>query len=109
MRPGTEIILPQIDEAKPAEAPAAPTTRPGQAATSVLPPITTSAPAAAIDAAKQYQVKNGDSLYKISEKLYGDAKHVDEIYQANKDSIGPNPEKLKLGMILKLTTAPTKS
>ena len=55
-----------------------------------------------IDPAKQYRVGSGDSLYKISQKVYGRPTYVEAIYEKNRQLIGPNPTKLKLGMILEL-------
>src|SRR5258706_7939414 len=55
-----------------------------------------------IDPKTQYQVQSGDSLYKISLKIYGKATFVDRIYEKNKALIGSDPKKLKLGMILEL-------
>lgn len=58
-----------------------------------------------IDPSKQYKVQSGDSLYKISVKLYGKSTYVDKIYEKNKAAIGADPKKLKLGMILELPEA----
>jgi nucleoid-associated protein YgaU len=62
---------------------------------------------ATVDSKTQYRVQKGDSLHAISMKLYGDAKHVDAIYQANKSTL-PAPEKLKVDMVLNLPTPPTQ-
>ncbi|HEY7119327.1 MAG TPA: LysM domain-containing protein [Tepidisphaeraceae bacterium] len=59
-----------------------------------------------IDPAKQYRVQSGDSLYKISQKIYGTPNYLEAIYEQNKQAIGPNPTKLKLGMILDLPERP---
>ena len=75
------------------------TTGPGQA------PSTHSQPT--VDAARQYRVQEGDSLYKISVKLYGNGGYVDKIYEKNKQSIGADPARLKVGMVLELPEAPT--
>lgn len=61
----------------------------------------------ALDAKTEYRVQSGDSLHKISMKLYGNISMVQKIYEANKTAIGDNPAKLKLGMVLKLPAAPT--
>jgi nucleoid-associated protein YgaU len=55
-----------------------------------------------IDPTKQYRVVSGDSLYKISQKVYGKPTYVEAIYEKNRQQIGANPTKLKLGMILEL-------
>jgi len=65
--------------------------------------------AANLDPQKQYEVQPNDSLYRISMKLYGNAEHVDKLYEANKDVIGPDPKRLKLHMVLKLTDPPTST
>jgi LysM repeat protein len=55
-----------------------------------------------LDPAKQYRVVAGDSLYKISLKVYGKPTYVEALHEKNKQLIGPNATKLKLGMILDL-------
>ena len=55
-----------------------------------------------VDLAKEYRVKPNDSLHKIAVERYGSSAMVDKIYELNKDRIGPDPAKLKLGMILKM-------
>lgn len=84
-------------------------------ATITLPPIDDVVPQASagavdsskpIDASSEYRVQSGDSLYSISMRLYGSAERMGEIYELNKQAIGPDPGKLKLNMILKLPAAP---
>lgn len=53
----------------------------------------------------EYRVDTGDSLYRISMRIYGTPRMIDAIYDANKSTIGANPERLRLGMILKLPPA----
>ena len=60
-----------------------------------------------IDERSQYRVQSGDSLYKISQKLYGRADRVDRLYELNKDLIGASPSHLRVGMVLKLPEPPT--
>jgi nucleoid-associated protein YgaU len=55
-----------------------------------------------VDLAKEYRVKPNDSLHKIAVERYGSSAMVDKIYELNKDAIGADPAKLKLGMILKM-------
>jgi nucleoid-associated protein YgaU len=62
---------------------------------------------AAIDSKTQYRVGAGDSLYKISMKLYGNGSQVQKIYDLNRDTIGSDPAKLKLNMVLKLPEPPS--
>lgn len=84
-------------------------------ATITLPPVEQVAPAGLaepskpIDAGSEYRVASGDSLYSISMRLYGSAERMSEIYELNKSTIGADPSKLKLNMVLKLPTAPTKT
>ena len=48
---------------------------------------------------KTYKVKEGDSLSKISKKVYGKASKWTTIYEANSDKI-KDPNKLKTGIVL---------
>jgi len=56
---------------------------------------------------KQYRVASGDSLYKISIKLYGKSSMAQKIYDLNKQTIGEDSHKLKVGQVLELPEAPT--
>ncbi|HEX8911744.1 MAG TPA: LysM domain-containing protein [Humisphaera sp.] len=56
----------------------------------------------AINPKTEYRVDTGDSLFRISQKVYGTHRMMDAIYDANRQAIGPDPEKLRFGMILKL-------
>lgn len=47
-----------------------------------------------------YSVQNGDSLSKIARKHYGDANAWKRIYEANKDTVGPNPDLIRPGQRL---------
>jgi len=47
-----------------------------------------------------YVVKSGDSLSKISKDVYDNAGLYKKIYEANKDTIGPNPDLIKPGQKL---------
>jgi len=47
-----------------------------------------------------YVVKPGDSLSKISKDVYDNAALYKKIYEANKDTIGPNPDVIKPGQRL---------
>lgn len=51
--------------------------------------------------ANTYTVKEGDSLYRIAEKLLGDGDRYDEIYQANKDKLSSASD-IRVGMKLTL-------
>jgi nucleoid-associated protein YgaU len=54
-----------------------------------------------------YEVQAGDTLGTIAQKFYGDPAQWQPIYDANKDAIGPDPDKLKLGMQLKIPPKPS--
>ena len=62
----------------------------------------TSAPTADVAGGTNYDVQAGDTLAVIAEKQYGDATQWRRIYDANKDTIGADPDKLKLGTTLKI-------
>jgi nucleoid-associated protein YgaU len=49
-----------------------------------------------------YTVKPGDTLRSIAEEEYGDAGLWPKIYQANRDTIGPDPDNLVAGTTLTL-------
>jgi nucleoid-associated protein YgaU len=49
--------------------------------------------------AKTYTVKSGDSLWKISEQMYGNGNDWRRIYEANKDRI-QNPDVIQPGWVL---------
>src|SRR5262249_27749129 len=99
LRPGMTINIPAVTDvradntATPAGSPAAP-----------------AAPAnASVDPKSQYKVQSGDSLYTIAVKLYGKPDLRQKIYDLNKTAIGPDMNRLKLGMVLNLPEAPTAS
>jgi nucleoid-associated protein YgaU len=54
-----------------------------------------------------YEVQSGDTLATIAQQFYGDPTEWRRIYDANKDAIGADPDKLKLGT--KLTIPPKQS
>ena len=51
-----------------------------------------------------YTVKAGDTLVSIAERIYGDdpKRTFQDIYEANKDLIGDDPDQIKVGMTLKI-------
>ena len=51
-----------------------------------------------------YVVRKGDSLYAISEKIYGDSSYVNAIYSANRDTL-KSKNSLKVGQTLRLPPA----
>lgn len=56
---------------------------------------------------KTYTVQKGDNLYKIAKKLYGKGEKEGDLYTANKQLIGPDSTRLKIGMVLQLPERPT--
>ena len=56
--------------------------------------------------ATTYTVEGGDTLHRIANKVYGDSKLWNQIYEANKSTIGSDPAALKVGMKLQI---PAKS
>jgi nucleoid-associated protein YgaU len=61
-----------------------------------------------LDPKTQYKVVSGDTLERISIKLYGKGERWDDIYEVNKEKIGSNPHALRVNMILTLPDAPTQ-
>ncbi len=51
---------------------------------------------------RTYTVKSGDSLSAIAESEMGDAKRWPELYEANKDAVGKNPDLIHPGLELKI-------
>lgn len=51
---------------------------------------------------KSYTVKSGDTLSGIAESEMGDAKRWPELYEANKDAVGKNPDLIHPGLELKI-------
>jgi len=69
-------------------------------------PATPTAAATLLPRAQIYVVEPGDTLALIARKVYGDAGLWQQIYDANKDTIGETPDALRVGMRL---TIPPKS
>jgi nucleoid-associated protein YgaU len=113
---GAAAPTPTTAAASPAGAAAAPSpARPGLASPAASPsPAVVSAvtPAASPTAAEvaggdTYEIQSGDTLATIAQQFYGDPTEWRRIYDANKDAIGADPDKLKLGT--KLTIPPKQS
>lgn len=51
---------------------------------------------------RTYVVQSGDSLSKIAKELYGEGKRWTEIYEANKQLIGDNPNLIHPGQKLRI-------
>ncbi|NVO30184.1 LysM peptidoglycan-binding domain-containing protein [Hymenobacter lapidiphilus] len=56
-------------------------------------------------AGETYTVVSGDSLSKIAKNHYGDASKWHQIYDANKSTIGSNPDHIEVGQVLTLPKA----
>ncbi|RZK16111.1 MAG: LysM peptidoglycan-binding domain-containing protein [Hymenobacter sp.] len=60
------------------------------------------ADAASTTAGDSYTIVSGDSLSKIAKNHYGDAAKWHQIYEANKATIGTNPDHIEVGQVLTL-------
>jgi nucleoid-associated protein YgaU len=67
--------------------------------------VESTAPVVDAPAAQTYTVASGDSLSKIAKKVYGNANHWREIFDANRDQLD-NPDLIKPGQVLKIPAAP---
>ncbi|HRK30313.1 MAG TPA: LysM peptidoglycan-binding domain-containing protein [Tepidisphaeraceae bacterium] len=88
LKPGTVLQIPDVKEVKANGGADDPSPAPALAKT-------------------EYRIVSGDSMHGIAKKLYGKSDMWEQIYDLNKARIGSDPAKLKVGMILKLPTAPT--
>lgn len=52
--------------------------------------------------ARTYTVVSGDSLSKIAKKHYGDGNRWAKIYEANRSTIGANPDRIFPGQVLQI-------
>jgi nucleoid-associated protein YgaU len=50
----------------------------------------------------EYTVEPGDTLRSIAAQVYGDPDRWSQIYDVNRDSIGPDPDSLRVGLRLRL-------
>ena len=53
------------------------------------------------DAKQYYEVKKGDTLWKIAEQFYGDGNLYKKIFEANRDIL-KNPDTIKIGQKLQI-------
>lgn len=60
------------------------------------------APTPAAGGNRPYEVKRGESLSVIAARQLGDGSRWNEIYQMNRDVIGPNPDGVRAGMTIML-------
>jgi len=100
IRPGMTLNLPPDSEVKAS----------GNAVTASATenPIKPDTTHPALDSRTEYEVQTGDSLAKISMKLYGTGAKWQAIYDLNKDAIGADPAKVKVKSVLKLPEPPTQ-
>jgi hypothetical protein len=68
------------------------------------PPSPTPRPAAvpSATAGEEYTVETGDTLRSIAERVYGDAAQWPRVYDANRETVGPDPDTLKAGTRLRI-------
>ena len=95
LKPGMMIQIPPLSQAKQAKS--------SKASASAAP---ASGPALSADG-KTYTVQKNDNLYSIAKKLYGRGDRGEELYSLNKQLIGPDSTRLKIGMVLQLPERPT--
>ena len=84
--------------------PAAPTSEPVPAEPVAVEPVVTPVAVAEPTPARsyeEYEVKKGDSLYKLSRRFYGNDHGWKKIYQANEEKIN-NPDRLLVGTLLRI-------
>jgi nucleoid-associated protein YgaU len=86
---------------------ASPAASPSAAPSTAGSPPATPTPTTPEAAPETYEVQPGDTLLSIAQQFYGDNTQWRRIYDANKDAIGPDPDKLKVGT--KLTIPPKQS
>lgn len=65
-------------------------------------PIT---PTSATPAATEYEIQRGDSLSAIAKRFYGDATEWRRIYDANRDVLGDDPDKIYPGQKITIPNA----
>ena len=93
VRPGTVINLPDASAVKGSSSPSTPPSAGGSSEK-------------AVDSETEYRVESGDSLYKISVKRFGTPSMTEAIYELNKQTIGADSSRLKVGTVLKLPPKP---
>jgi nucleoid-associated protein YgaU len=53
-------------------------------------------------ATDEYTVQPGDTLRSIADRVYGDATQWSRVYEANRDTIGDDPDTIRLGTSLRI-------
>lgn len=81
---------------------AGPSTPAAVPATSHTPADNAHAAPSGLGTARTYTVQAGDTLHKISTKVYGNTAMWEKIYDLNRDVIGSKPSNLRVGMTLRL-------
>jgi len=74
---------------------------PSPAASPARSPVAVGSPTAD----REYIVVSGDTLRTIALQLYGDATLWQRVYEANRDTIGNNPDALQPGMRLRIPSS----
>ena len=97
LKVGTKLMLPDVSVVHPHPSVVVPA---GTDATIADEPATL----ASAGGPSVYRVQSGDSLYKIAKRKLGSGRRADELYELNRDAIGSNPTRLRLGMVLRLPT-----
>ena len=62
-------------------------------------------PTSATPAATEYEIRSGDSLSAIAKRFYGDATQWRKIYDANRDVLGDDPDKIYPGQKITIPNA----
>jgi len=93
----TPATAPTMTTAAEVTTPALTTPAPTTVITPATPPPATTTPVAT---AHTYTVQAGDSLFRISERMYGDADHWKRIRDANKDHLGADGHTVHVGQVL---------
>jgi LysM repeat protein len=93
----TPATAPTMTTAAEVTTPDLTTPAPTTVITPATPPPATTTPVAT---AHTYTVQAGDSLFRISERMYGDADHWKRIRDANKDHLGADGHTVHVGQVL---------
>ena len=102
--PTPTVALTTVPSTVPAPSPQRPALASPVASPSAVTSTATSPAPTPEVAGQTYEVQSGDTLATIAQQFYDDGTQWRRIYDANKDTIGADPDKLKIGM--KLTIPP---
>jgi nucleoid-associated protein YgaU len=71
--------------------------------------LTTAHPTSLVkaDGSRRHTVAEGDTLYGLAERYYGDGEHFLDIYQANRDVL-KRPDRLDVGAVLVIPDLPAE-